>query len=28
VSLMASEIYALAIILPLIASLVIPRCWA
>jgi hypothetical protein len=28
VSLMASGIYALAIILPLIASLVIPRCWA
>jgi len=28
VSLMASEIYALAIILPLIASLVISRCWA
>jgi len=28
VALMASEIYALAIILPLIASLVIPRCWA
>jgi hypothetical protein len=28
VSLMACGIFALAIILPLIASLVIPRCWA
>jgi hypothetical protein len=28
VSVMACAIYALAIILPLIASLVIPRCWA
>ena len=27
VSLMASAIFALAIILPVIASLVIPRCW-
>lgn len=28
VSLMSCGIYALAIVLPLIASLVIPRCWA
>jgi hypothetical protein len=28
VSLMSCAIFALAIILPLIASLVIPRCWA
>ena len=28
VSLMASAIFALAVILPFIASLVIPRCWA
>jgi hypothetical protein len=28
VSLMACAIYALAIVLPFIASLVIPRCWA
>jgi hypothetical protein len=28
VSLMASGLFALAIILPFIASLVIPRCWA
>ena len=28
VSVMACGIYAIAIILPLIASLVIPRCWA
>jgi hypothetical protein len=27
VSLMSCGIYALAIVLPLIASLVIPRCW-
>ena len=27
VSLMASAIFAMAVILPLIASLVIPRCW-